>query len=290
MIEESLQEEACLFVLGLLSETDSQTFHAEMARNRELRNFVAGANNATLALARSAPPQELSPEVKQRLLATLRLPAISSAVVAFPKRSWRAVVPWSIAACLLGIIAWQGSSHQTAKSRLQAEVKQRQVEVQTSQEKLTSEEQQFLGVKNQLEKQLGAAQSEKTILLAQLAELNQKDSLAQSQIEVLDSLLKDRPQAVAVSVWDSKAQTGQLLVENLPVLEAGRDYQLWIIDPEIVAPVSAGIFKVDAQGKVRLSFKPGQTVKTAAKFAVTEEKEGGVVSPTMNSMVVISGG
>ena len=59
---------------------------------------------------------------------------------------------------------------------------------------------------------------------------------------------------------------------------------------EIVAPVSAGVFKVDPQGKVRLSFKPGQTVKTAAKFAVTEEKEGGVVSPTMNTMVVISGG
>ena len=125
MIEESLQEEACLFVLGLLSESDSHAFQVEMARNSELRSFVAGANNATLALARSAPRQELSPDVKQRLLSTLRLPAHTSQVVSFPKRSGWSVVPWSIAACLLGILTWQHFDHQTEKSILQADVRNR---------------------------------------------------------------------------------------------------------------------------------------------------------------------
>lgn len=289
MIEESTQEEACLYVLGLLSEPESRAFEAEMKQSAELRALVAAANNATLALARSAPFHELPDDLKKRLLASLRSPANAEVVVAFPKRSWSAFLPLAIAACLLGMLAWQLSSYQTEKSILQAEMVKRQVELQAARDEIGTAEQRFLGVRKELEDQLGVAQAERSSIMAQFTELQQKDTLAQSQIAVLGSLLKDKPQAVAVSVWDKEAQAGQLLVENLPVLDVGRDYQLWIIDPDITTPVSAGVFKVDAQGKVRISFKPNQPVQTAGKFAVTEETEGGVASPTMDQMVVIGG-
>ena len=290
MIAESLQEEACLYVLGLLSDSESRAFEKEMEQNSELRTLVASTNNATLALARSGPHHVLPDEVKERLLSSLQLPASAEAVLAFPKRSRLAFLPWAIAACLLGMLAWQLSSHLTEKSIIQAENVARQKELLTAQEEIGTAAQQFSNIRKQLEDELSAAKAERTSLLASLSELEKKDSLAQSQIAVLGSLLKDKPQAVAVSVWNREAQTGQLLVENLPVLDIGRDYQLWIIDPDIITPVSAGVFKVDAQGKVRISFRPNQAVQTAAKFAVTEEKEGGVASPTMDKMVVIGGG
>ena len=287
MIEEALQETACFYVLGLLDEAEIRGFELEMERSSELREFVAATNNATLALARSAPAQAVSPEAKGRLLASLQQLAVP--VAEFPKRSRLAFVPWALAACLALILGTQYSA--------------RQKEQLASQAAAAAAAQQSAAVRMELEAQLGTAQverteqearltssqAERTQLLAQLDALAQKDTLAQAQIAVLGSLLKDRPQAVAVSVWDGTGQSGQLLVENLPVLNAGRDYQLWIIDPELTAPVSAGVFKVDAQGKVRISFKPTQTVKTVAKFAVTEEQEGGVAAPTMDKMVVIVG-
>lgn len=289
MIEESSQEEACLYVLGLLSEQEGRAFEAEMEQSGELRALVAAANNATLALARSVRHHELPDDLKKRLLVSLQLPASADSVVAFPKRPFPALLPWAAAACLLGVVAWQISSHQIEKSNFQAEMAKQQGKLQAARGEIGDVDLRIASVRKQLEDQLGVLQAERTSLLARFAELEKKDTLAQSQIAVLGSLLKDRPQAVAVSVWDQEAQSGQLLVENLPVLDVGRDYQLWIIDPEIITPVSAGVFKVDIEGKVRISFRPIQAVQTAAKFAVTEEQEGGVASPTMDKMVVIGG-
>lgn len=94
---------------------------------------------------------------------------------------------------------------------------------------------------------------------------------------------------MAVSLWRQEQQDGLPVVENLPALPAGRDYQLWVIDPNLKVPVSAGVFKVDPQGKVRLEFKPIRNVQSAFKFAITQEMEGGSATPTMDKMVVIGG-
>ena len=123
----------------------------------------------------------------------------------------------------------------------------------------------------------------------ELAQLKEDSQFDKTRIAVLGSLLKNQPSAVAVSLWRQERQEGLLVVENLPALPAGRDYQLWVIDPNLKTPVSAGIFKVDAAGKVRIEFKPDRTVQSAYKFAVTMEKEGGAKVPTLDQMVVIGG-
>jgi anti-sigma-K factor RskA len=126
-------------------------------------------------------------------------------------------------------------------------------------------------------------------ITAELAQLREDSQFDKTRIAVLGSLLKNQPGAVAVSVWRQERQEGLLVVENLPALPAGRDYQLWVIDPNLKTPVSAGIFKVDAAGKVRIEFKPDRVVQSAYKFAVTVEKEGGAKVPTLDQMVVIGG-
>ena len=314
MITEHLEEQACLYVLGLLPQTEERAFEAEMSHDDELRKLVASLQNATLAIAKSTPMLEISPDVKQRLFASIadesttaqKSPDKDNHILPFPKKSqssWLPLVPWAAAAGLTVFLILQMRDADREQQELTAQISSRANELQSAKEELVTASNQWQIEKNRLEasnqasiqaqtelqKQLATAETTRKEILARLTALEAKDALAQAQIAVMNSLIKNRPEAIAVSVWNQEKQNGILVVENLPVLEPGKDYQLWVIDPSIAAPVSAGIFKVDVKGKVRINFQPKQNIQTAAKFAVTEEKEGGAVSPTMDKMVVIGG-
>ena len=314
MITEHLEEQACLYVLGLLPQTEEQAFAVVMSQDDELRKLVSSLQNATLAIAKSAPLLEISPSVKQRLLASIAEESVATQkssektndVLPFPKKSqssWLTLLPWAAAACLTVFLIMQKRDAEREQQELASQLSSRANELQSAKEELAAASTQWQVEKNQLESrnqastqaqtelqtQLAAAESTRKEILARLTALEAKDALAQAQIAVMNSLIKNRPEAIAVSVWNQEKQNGVLVVENLPVLEPGKDYQLWVIDPSIAAPVSAGIFKVDDKGKVRIKFQPNQAIQTAAKFAVTEEKEGGAASPTMDKMVVIGG-
>ncbi len=269
MISEHQEEQACLYILGLMSLTEAKAFEAEMQSDSALSQLVASLNNATVALARSAPRQELMPGARQRLLDAISRREETIVPFRSPQRS--VYLPWAAAACLVGLLLFKSVGDHREKVALLASFNRLSTDLEAA------------------KRQVAIAESARTDLLAKLNSLESKDTIAQAQIAVLSSLIKDRPQAVAVSLWDQEKQNGLLVVENLPVLESGKDYQLWVLDPNNPAPVSAGVFKVDPQGKVRLVFKPNQAIQTASKFAVTEEKEGGVLSPTMDKMVVIGG-
>jgi anti-sigma-K factor RskA len=308
MISEVQSEQASLYVLGLLPADDARAFEAEMAENPALTAEVASLNNATLALARSAPALVVPPECRERVLTSVS--AMNKNIIPLPQKSRLALIPWGIAACLAGLLGWQWNEGQRTKSGLEQSVAT-QVQATRDQATLVIESQKQLAKANQehtqklaaaeavrvdwetkfteAKKQLAATETDRQGLMAKLTALENKNLLTEAKIALLGSLIKDRPKAVAVSVWDQDNQTGTLVVENLPVLAKGRDYQLWVIDPNIKAPVSAGVFKVDAEGKVRIKFKPDQAIQLPGKFAVTEEVEGGAAAPTMNKMVVIGG-
>ena len=91
------------------------------------------------------------------------------------------------------------------------------------------------------------------------------------------------PEALAKIFW--MRNTGEVYVDpsNLPAVPAGKQYQLWaIVDGK---PVSGGMIST-AKGIYHI-----QKMKSFGKvdaFAITLEKEGGVESPTMDEMFVIS--
>ncbi len=308
MISEVQSEQASLYVLGLLPAEDARAFEAEMAENPELTTEVASLNNATLALARSAPALVVPPECRERVLTSVS--AMKNNIIPLPQKSRFALIPWAIAACLAGLLGWQWNQYQASRTSLEQSVAT-QVQATRDQEALVIESQQKLAQAKQeqaqklaaaeavradwetkfteAKKQLAATETDRQGLMAKLTALENRNLLTEAKIALLGSLIKDRPKAVAVSVWDQEKQTGTLVVENLPALAKGRDYQLWVIDPNLKAPVSAGVFKVDAEGKVRINFKPDQAIQLPGKFAVTEEVEGGAAAPTMNKMVVIGG-
>lgn len=90
------------------------------------------------------------------------------------------------------------------------------------------------------------------------------------------------PAALALVYWNVANKETYIAVKNLPAPPPGMQYQLWAIADGI--PLDAGVFdtanKYDLLQKVR-------SVMSVQSFAVTLEKEGGSLKPTLEKMVVI---
>lgn len=315
-MNESLLESANLYVLGLLTEPGQVAFERELCRNAALQKEVHRLQEAVLALAASAPQVAPPADLRAQLLA--KFPAASSPATAQPIQQAQAqpraasparpslkilhVVPWAAAAAMAVVFyqkqeAIHTAEIQTAAAQAEsAKARERELNYQEavhlSETARAQSETAQAGLRTKLaeaEAALSALSTEKETLLAELTVLRDDRKLDKTRIAVLGSLLKDQPTAVAVSLWRQEQQDGLLVVENLPALPAGKDYQLWVIDPNLKTPVSAGVFKVDVTGKVRIEFKPDHAVQSAYKFAVTREKEGGATVPTMDQMIVIGG-
>ncbi|HVI49167.1 MAG TPA: anti-sigma factor [Chitinophaga sp.] len=92
---------------------------------------------------------------------------------------------------------------------------------------------------------------------------------------------KPFPEALATVFWNPGSQQVYLKVNNLPEPAADKQYQLWaIVDGK---PVDMGVFEMGDTAKVLQKMK---VTGKAQMFAVTLEKKGGAVSPTMDQMYV----
>jgi len=140
---------------------------------------------------------------------------------------------------------------------------------------------------NSLTALAGALQAATNDLQQVVFALRETNRLANLKIAMLNSLLADAPTAVAVSLWDDAKQEGVFVVQHLKTLPEDREYQLWVMDHG-TTPVDAGVFRVDANGGVRVEFKVKLPIQSAGKFAVTEEIRGGVSAPTLKNMVLVS--
>lgn len=264
MIDERLEEQASLYALGALSAAESREFENALRADTELRQLVANLRGASGALAGTAPSISPPPALKHKILNCVEP---SEKIVPLPSRTepmelrqpvvW---LPWALAACLAVVCAALVSRQNTLRARLD-EINQLAVTLQSA--------------TNNLQHAIIA--------------LEETNRIANLRIAMLDSKLADQPKAVAVSLWDSKNQNGVFVVENLKPLPPNKDYQLWIIDPQYGTPVDAGVFQVDEKGNVRIQFKAKLPIKSADKFAVTEEAKGGSPTPHLESMVLIGG-
>jgi len=123
-------------------------------------------------------------------------------------------------------------------------------------------------------------QKEAASLLTETQDLRGRDALARMRIATLAAQVDAYSKATAVIVWDPQNQRGIVKLANLPRAEAGKDYQLWVIDPKYPNPVNGGILPVGEDGIARVAFTPDQPVKKVAKFAISVEPAGGVPKAT----------
>ena len=264
MIDERMEEQASLHVLGALSDSEAQEFKRAMEADPELKAYVARLSMATGALAGSVPMVEPSPQLRAKVLAQV---APKQKMVTLPQRSipwyWRFVA--SLAGAALVIVAFLAVQNNQLRTKVGAQA-------------------QEIDRLNVLAATLEATTNNLQQTVLALQETNR---LANLKIAMLNSTLANAPKTVAVSLWDESKQEGVFVVQNLKQLPADRDYQLWVLDNG-TQPVDAGVFHVDANGSVRIAFKAKGPIQNAGKFAVTEEAKGGVASPTLANLVLAS--
>ena len=91
--------------------------------------------------------------------------------------------------------------------------------------------------------------------------------------------LKIAPDARVLVYWNAKEKATFLSIQNLPPAPKNMQYQLWAIVNK--KPVDAGVFINDVT-----AMPPMKGFENAESFAVTLEKEGGSLTPTMDEMYV----
>lgn len=96
-MNEELEEQASLYVFGLLENAEATAFERRMQFDDELRTFVGTMDEAAAMFAHSAPPRALPAEVRERVLKQVGQRRKEASFPAFPRS---ALLPWSFAACL----------------------------------------------------------------------------------------------------------------------------------------------------------------------------------------------
>jgi anti-sigma-K factor RskA len=271
MMDERLEEQAALHVLGALTPAEAREFKQKLHADPELQAYVARLSTATSAVAGAVPVVEPPPQLRSKILA--RVEPLQK-TVSLPERKFKlAWLPWSLATLFAALYIFTNA--QDSRFRETAAQQAQQIAQQTQQIKSLNDLAQAL-------------QSTTNSLQQTVVALQETNRLANLRIAMLTSALTNSPNTVAVSLWDDSKQNGVFVAQNLKALPADRDYQLWVLDNG-TKPVSAGVFTVHADGTARADFKAAQLIEVAGKFAVTEEPKGGLPAPTLKNLVLIGG-
>jgi anti-sigma-K factor RskA len=91
------------------------------------------------------------------------------------------------------------------------------------------------------------------------------------------------PNSFATVYWDTLSKDVYLMVNNLPMPATDKQYQLWaLLDGQ---PIDLGVFEI-RQEKMLPIFRM-QNAQSVQAFAITLERKGGSVTPTVDSMYVM---
>jgi len=251
MMDESQQEMVVRYVLGDLSSPEAERFRVALDRDPELRAYTRDTEATFAALALAAPPKAPPSSLPTRILKGGAEP-LPKNVVSF---AW--LYPWALAACL-AVMSFLFAT-QLVRSRRELATLQNKFALTT--------------------RELTDLQSQDAHSQEELVELRAKDRLSQIRIATLQAQVDNYARTGAVVVWNKESQSGLIQFDNLPPPKPGKNYQLWVIDPKMSEPVSAGLVPAGESGLLRVEFKPVRPVASAAKFAVSVEEAGGSQVP-----------
>jgi anti-sigma-K factor RskA len=260
MNHEDYKELLPLQALSTLGGEEARTLQAHLTACGECRAELDDWQATAGALARTAPPLEPSPRVRDRVLAAVRAEAVgpkADNVTPISRTAPRAQQPpsrtWgfqAIAAAVIFVglivglvVLWRQNQEAKAQvARLSEQMKEtgRQLEQQHEFVELLSTP----GMK-----------------MAELAGT------------------KEAPAAHGMLAIDSKSGRAVFMARGLPQAPDGKAYQLWFI-AEKRPPMPGRVFKTDAAGNAMMDEQLSAEALTAGTFAVTLEPQDGVRAPT----------
>lgn len=102
-----------------------------------------------------------------------------------------------------------------------------------------------------------------------------------AMLQVMLQPVKEATSDKATLLWDTRTKDVYVMVNHLPIPEAGKQYQLWaIVDGK---PIDAGVLPTNGgEGMVKM-----KNIQQAQAFAITLEQAGGSPIPTPNAMFVL---
>ena len=243
-----------LYALGLLDEQQRRDFEAHLEKHPHLAPGAAAMLGTVAALSASAPLVDPPARLRARLMARVAAPRPVVIPKAEPPNrfTWWQWAPALAAAALAILLVRSGMNERSLRdevSAARAELSARETALGTTQKELA-----------QLRRAIALLQGPQT----RLAKFGQ-GPIGNAFVN---------PQGGVV-----------LLASNLPRLEAGRIFQMWLV-PKKGAPISAGLFSADPTGQALYVREGAFDLSTIAAVAVSVEPEAGSAAPTTTPIVV----
>lgn len=278
MIPELQQDQAALYALGLLDAEEAVAFEKELQGNAELRALVLDLQDGVASLAYAAPSREVPAGLRDRVLRNIALTRQGHARE--PGRRG-AAWPWAIAAVLALFCGLLFLERQRLKNDLAASEQTLQAttdKLQTAGQKLQTTVQELETTRGALQisnRKLEDTRRDLIVSNQKVEETQARDPLTSARLVVFAPSPEGPREARASVAWQPDRQVGLIRIANLPAPKPGRDYQLWAVDANHPAPVSAGIVRVNAKGEAEVRFKPTDETRAVKAFAISIEREGG---------------
>jgi len=303
-MDERHEELAAMNALGMLESDEKRVLNGASVADKDLRDFSAELELVASELARLIAPVEPPSNMKRRIHAKMRSSGVKGAGLS--RGFVFGSIGWALAASLAVASVWLWQEREklvqqvAAVSRAMAPVtpvvpSTEKKETRNIEEELKVLWSDFETKKAALSTEIEALRKRETDANARIAQLvaeaealKQQDERSQLQIATLqNSQIWEYRRCEMIVVWNGGKRQGVLLLDNMPRVDSGMDYQLWVIDPNKPDPVSAGVVEVNAKGVAKIAFKPVDAVGETVKFALSVEKKGGV--PKAEGPIVLVG-
>jgi anti-sigma-K factor RskA len=250
-------ESAALYVIDAMTPEERRTFELHLRGCEQCQAEVASLDGVDEALASGVPQIEPPAALRQRVLTAVRPPGADARPVA------TGLAQWLPLAASLALSLGLGGYAYSLQQRISV-----------------------------LEDELTDARAQAANTLARANATERTLQLTQSHLDVLTAPDSTRvtlagqapaPAATGRADW-SRARGLAVSLENLPPLQPGRTYQVWLLTSGM--PVSAGLLTPDAAGRSTGIYPVPQGGVVPTGIALTEEPDGGLPQPTGQPILV----
>ncbi len=295
-MDEKYEELAALNALGMLESDEKRVLSGACLSDKELRELSAELEAAAAELARLVAPHEPPSDMQRRIRAKIRArggPGLRlSPAAMLGTLGWLLAIGLGIATAWLWQQRGRLANDLAAASKIlgpavaaaenhSGEVHSLESTLQNLQGDFDKKQSALTAALNEAQQKEAAARTETQRLVAAEEARKKHEAELKMRVVSLQSDVWEYRRSEMTLIWDGSRNQGVLLLEKMPSAEEGRDYQLWLSDPEKKRkPVSAGIVSVDEKGTAQIQFKTSEPMGEAAKFSLTVEKKGGAESPS----------
>lgn len=279
MTREARDELIWLYAAGALSEAEMATVRTLLEEgDAEDLSSLSAARETLSRLPEALDGVEPADAVFSRIMKRID-PAASAASPAAQRRSRSWILPTLLAAAAACVAVYTGLDAR----RIASEQKTTQEQLGQSLAELERTRSQSAAELADLRRQMEEARVASANQLEKVLTQNRVLSAANLQLTAFQG--QNLPKGGGCVIWDMSNRTSHVFVFDLVPPGEGKVFELWFIEPD-KAPVPAGTFTVDAQGKGQIVSPIPENLTNVQIAAITVEPIGGSPAPTSTPILV----